>query len=145
MIATFIVPSPGSRYESLSRYRNMDVLGIPSCGVRKGIPKGSAPHYDGILMPAGRSRKRLAGYGAGAVALAGMILFACAALAQDSGVIIRGEVKRPGTYTISAGEKLSSLIERAGGFSDNAWLGGGSLVRKSDIPRKGAELQTRVS
>ena len=37
-------------------------------------------------------------------------------------VTISGEVKRPGTYTITKGERLSSLIRRAGGFTPDAYL-----------------------
>jgi protein involved in polysaccharide export with SLBB domain len=46
-------------------------------------------------------------------------------------VTIAGEVKFPGTYTIKKGEKLSSLIERAGGFTDKAYLRGAVFIRPS--------------
>lgn len=46
-------------------------------------------------------------------------------------VTIYGEVKFPGTYTIKKGEKLSSLIERAGGFTDKAYLKGAIFTRES--------------
>lgn len=36
-------------------------------------------------------------------------------------VTITGEIKRPGTYTIAKGERLSSLIRRAGGFTPGAY------------------------
>jgi len=39
-------------------------------------------------------------------------------------VTITGEVAYPGTYTIRQGEKLSDLIERAGGFSEYAYFYG---------------------
>ncbi len=39
-------------------------------------------------------------------------------------VVITGEVAYPGTYTIREGEKLSDLIQRAGGFSDRAYFYG---------------------
>jgi protein involved in polysaccharide export with SLBB domain len=45
-------------------------------------------------------------------------------------VAISGEVKFPGTYTIKKGEKLSSLIERAGGYTDNAYLRGAVFIRE---------------
>jgi len=44
---------------------------------------------------------------------------------------ISGEVNFPGTYTIKRGEKLSSLIERAGGFTDKAYLHGAIFTRES--------------
>jgi protein involved in polysaccharide export with SLBB domain len=43
---------------------------------------------------------------------------------------IGGEVKFPGTYTIKKGEKLSSLIERAGGFTERAYLRGAIFTRE---------------
>ena len=45
-------------------------------------------------------------------------------------VNITGEVKYPGAYTIQKGEKLSSLIERAGGFTDRAYLKGSVFTRE---------------
>jgi protein involved in polysaccharide export with SLBB domain len=46
-------------------------------------------------------------------------------------VSITGEVKYPGEYTIRKGEKLSSLIERAGGFTDRAYLKGAVFTRET--------------
>lgn len=45
-------------------------------------------------------------------------------------VTIKGEVKFPGVYTIKKGEKLSSLIERAGGFTDKAYIEGAIFIRQ---------------
>jgi len=45
-------------------------------------------------------------------------------------VSMTGEVRFPGTYTIRKGEKLSSLIERAGGFTGDAYLKGSVFVRE---------------
>jgi len=39
-------------------------------------------------------------------------------------VEISGEVKYPGTYRIKQNEKIADLIERAGGYTDNAYLYG---------------------
>lgn len=46
-------------------------------------------------------------------------------------VTISGEVKFPGTYTIKKGERLSSLIERADGYTDKAYLRGAIFTRES--------------
>jgi protein involved in polysaccharide export with SLBB domain len=46
-------------------------------------------------------------------------------------VTIGGEVLYPGTYTIKKGDRLSSLIERAGGFTDKAFLKGAVFTRAS--------------
>lgn len=45
-------------------------------------------------------------------------------------VNITGEVKYPGVYTIKKGERLSSLIERAGGFSTGAYERGAMFSRE---------------
>jgi len=46
-------------------------------------------------------------------------------------VQIAGEVKFPGTHAIKKGEPLSSVLARAGGFTDRAYLLAGVLVRQS--------------
>jgi polysaccharide export outer membrane protein len=50
---------------------------------------------------------------------------------NDLGASIRvkGEVKNPGTYGIRPGEKLSSILERAGGFQPDAYAYGAVLRR----------------
>ncbi|MFV2082176.1 MAG: SLBB domain-containing protein [bacterium] len=45
-------------------------------------------------------------------------------------VAVSGEVKFPGTYTIKKGEKLSSLVERAG-LTENSYLKGTVFTRES--------------
>ncbi len=44
---------------------------------------------------------------------------------------IYGEVSRPGVYSMFEGEKLSDLIERAGGFTPKAFLRGAIFTRRS--------------
>ncbi|MCX7769939.1 MAG: SLBB domain-containing protein [Proteobacteria bacterium] len=44
---------------------------------------------------------------------------------------ISGEVLFPGRYILKKGEKISSLIERAGGYTKNAYLRGAIFTRKS--------------
>ncbi len=44
---------------------------------------------------------------------------------------IQGEVRFPGTYPIRKAETLSSLIERAGGYTDEAYLKGAVFTRES--------------
>jgi polysaccharide export outer membrane protein len=46
-------------------------------------------------------------------------------------VTISGQVRRPGTYSIAKGERLSSLIERAGGFLPEAFPRGAVFTRES--------------
>jgi protein involved in polysaccharide export with SLBB domain len=45
-------------------------------------------------------------------------------------VTLRGEVRFPGTYAIRRGESLKALIERAGGFTDYAFLDGAVFTRE---------------
>ena len=43
---------------------------------------------------------------------------------------VRGEVQHPGAYGILPGERLSSVLERAGGFSPEAYPYGAVLMRR---------------
>ena len=43
---------------------------------------------------------------------------------------VRGEVQHPGAYGIRPGERLSSILERAGGFSPEAYPYGAVLMRR---------------
>lgn len=49
----------------------------------------------------------------------------------DKTVSMTGEVKFPGVYTFSKGERLSSVLERAGGFTQEAYLPGSFFTRES--------------
>ena len=46
-------------------------------------------------------------------------------------VSISGEVRYPGAYMILKGERLSSIIERAGGFTEKAYLKGSVFTRET--------------
>ncbi|MCX5816423.1 MAG: SLBB domain-containing protein [Proteobacteria bacterium] len=62
-------------------------------------------------------------------------------------VTINGEVRFPGTYPISRGERLSSIIERAGGYSEYAYLRGAVFIRerlKEVQQRNMEEIITRL-
>ncbi|WP_246329801.1 SLBB domain-containing protein [Geomonas limicola] len=45
-------------------------------------------------------------------------------------VLLKGEFRFPGVYPIFKGERLSSVIERAGGFTDLAYLKGAKFTRE---------------
>ena len=51
-------------------------------------------------------------------------------------VTIQGLVRRPGTYFINDGETLSDLIERAGGYKDNAYVYGGAIFRQEALEKE---------
>ena len=46
-------------------------------------------------------------------------------------VVLSGKVLFPGTYTIVKGEKLSSVLARAGGFAEGAYLRGAVFTREA--------------
>ena len=64
---------------------------------------------------------------------------------QDGFVTLVGEVQKPGVYIISPDETLTSVIQRAGGFTDRAFLQGSVFTRKSlrklEEKRKNEALQ----
>jgi protein involved in polysaccharide export with SLBB domain len=49
----------------------------------------------------------------------------------SASVVLSGEVKRPGIYRSTPGERLSSILKRAGGFTDKAYLRGALFTRLS--------------
>ncbi|MDA9141012.1 SLBB domain-containing protein [Gammaproteobacteria bacterium] len=58
-------------------------------------------------------------------------------------ITIEGMVNRPGKYFITDGEKLSSLIERAGGYKKDAYIYGAALFRDSAISLE-EEFNSRI-
>lgn len=49
----------------------------------------------------------------------------------DKFVRLKGEVQYPGVYSVARGERMSSVITRAGGFTDKAYLRGAKFTRRS--------------
>ena len=60
-------------------------------------------------------------------------------------VILSGYVKRPGRYAIYNGERLSSVIERAGGFQPDAFLLGAVFTRDSVRQIERAQVEKFVA
>ena len=50
---------------------------------------------------------------------------------ERQSITLTGQVKFPGTYTFNDGDRLSDVITRAGGFTNNAFLYGASFERES--------------
>jgi protein involved in polysaccharide export with SLBB domain len=50
---------------------------------------------------------------------------------KTKSIKISGEVKRPGEYSISNSERLLDVIEKAGGYNDQAYIFGGAMFRSS--------------
>jgi polysaccharide export outer membrane protein len=59
-------------------------------------------------------------------------------------VRVDGRVLFPGTYTIAKGETLSSVLERAGGFAEGAYLRGATFTRESVRELQQERLQRLV-
>ena len=60
-------------------------------------------------------------------------------------VNLAGEVRRPGSYTIESGERISSVLKRAGGMTSRAFPQGVVLIRESVRKSQQAELQKFVA
>lgn len=60
-------------------------------------------------------------------------------------VTISGEIKFPGEYVISPGERLSSLIQRAGGFTPQAYLPATVFTRVSVRQREKQEIEKFIA
>lgn len=80
-----------------------------------------------------------------AAALAWAVTFAGTAAAENATVTVRGAVRLPGAYELRQGETISSLLVRAGGFTDNASLRGAVLTRESERRRQAWELRELLS
>jgi len=82
------------------------------------------PEHDLLLKPYDRVFvKRIPGWG------------------EERFATISGEVNFPGKYIIKKGEKLSSIIERAGGYTGNAYLRGAVFIRGrvKELQQKGLD------
>ncbi len=62
-------------------------------------------------------------------------------LKREYRVTIEGEVRYPGTYVMPPGERLSSLIRRAGGLTEKAYVRGAVFTRKSVRESQERQLQ----
>jgi polysaccharide export outer membrane protein len=80
-----------------------------------------------------------------AAAVLSIVALAAVAFAQEFTATVQGEVARPGSYALQKGERVSALIEKAGGFTDNAWLRGAVLRRRSVKEHQKQELKDAVS
>jgi len=58
-------------------------------------------------------------------------------------VTVKGEVRSPGIYAARKGERLSSILERAGGFTEDAFLKGAVYTRVS-VQERQQELINRT-
>ena len=59
-------------------------------------------------------------------------------------VTLSGEFKLPGTYTIEHGERLGSVIKRAKGFTDSAYLKGAVFIRRTVAEREREKLDAFI-
>jgi len=59
-------------------------------------------------------------------------------------IVVQGEVRFPGTYPIHRGETLSSVLARAGGFTDTAFIDGSIFLREELKKREKDQLEVFV-
>jgi polysaccharide biosynthesis/export protein len=62
--------------------------------------------------------------------------------ADTASVTLKGEVKFPGVYPLRKGETLRSVIERAGGFTDEAYVFGAVFTREDVKTQQQQQLDT---
>ena len=91
-----------------------------------------------------RSGNRRVRRQAAAAVAAALFLLPHETTAAEPTATIRGEVGRPGVYALSPGERLSSVVERAGGFTDAAFLRGAVLTRGTVADAQREELRAIV-
>ena len=65
---------------------------------------------------------------------------------EDGQVSVSGQVRYPGTFDITRGERLSSILERAGGFTDSAYPYGALFTREraASTEREGYAREARA-
>jgi protein involved in polysaccharide export with SLBB domain len=121
-----------SRYRMPTQVDQQDLGPAPSFrgSERQGgrMPEPGQPG-GATQMPSGVG----AGAGAGAAAGAGMgaAMGEAAMLGMGYQVNVLGEVWKPGTYRVAASDRVSEVINRAGGFADNG------SERRIELRRKG--------
>jgi len=64
---------------------------------------------------------------------------------RQGSVELRGEVRFPGEYFIEPGERLSNVIARAGGLTEQAFLSGSVFLREDLRRREGEQIQRLVN
>lgn len=64
---------------------------------------------------------------------------------QEKTIQVRGEVRFPGTYIVQENEKLTDVIDRAGGFTDIAFLRGAVFTRLNLIKRELEQKQKLIT
>jgi protein involved in polysaccharide export with SLBB domain len=60
---------------------------------------------------------------------------------SEGHINLSGEVRFPGRYSFRAGESLSSVLERAGGLTEQAFAGGSIFLRRSLQEREQKQIQ----
>jgi protein involved in polysaccharide export with SLBB domain len=75
-----------------------------------------------------------------------VLIFRQQDFALQRAVVIQGEVRYPGSYTLTnKTERLSDLIKRAGGLTDEAYVDGITFTRRENaIGRVGVELSSAL-
>jgi protein involved in polysaccharide export with SLBB domain len=63
---------------------------------------------------------------------------------EDNHVLLAGEVKNPGSFDLLPGDSLKTLIERAGGLSEQAYPAGAIFSRASERKREEVRFKSQA-
>jgi protein involved in polysaccharide export with SLBB domain len=98
--------------------RRTEVIPVDLAAVLRGDPSADIPlqPYDGLFI------KEISGW------------------SEQEQVTLSGEVRFPGNYPIKRGETLKSVIDRAGGLTDLAFVEGGVFTREELQKREQKEI-----
>ena len=135
--AAAVVATPGAAAETVTGTSAAAAAGVSpvpldgNVASGQSVPAAAGPTAVGAKVVASTVVPPVALDGKVAVAPAASSPLDVAVSSPGKFVTLSGEFKRPGRYPIRKGEKLSSVIERAGGYTNNAYLRGAYFTRES--------------
>lgn len=134
LAASITAPSEGGAQE---RYAPVPLLpSIVPLAVTKSLIPPVAP---GTTAPEAAAGKTGMAAGKNGMAIGSWVF------AREKTCSISGAVGRPGAFPLRKGERISTLIDRAGGFADNAFLRGAVFSRVSARERNRKALEETIS
>ena len=118
--SAYIIEAEVTRYEVVNNeYREAELISVDLAAVRAGIPEADLMlgAYDFLHV------KEVTNW------------------SEQQSVELRGEVRFPGTYPIRLNETLLSVIQRAGGLTDRAYVNGAVFTREQLREREARQLR----
>lgn len=114
---------------------------LPEAEITRFIPVGRETRSERIIIDLGKALEGDPAHNLPLLADDHLFVRSIPDFGEKQLVEINGEVLFPGTYAIHKGETLSSVLERAGGYTDKAFLRGAMFTRESikELQRKNVE------